>query len=65
MGKRVAAASVAKYVPVVGSAIAAAVGFGAMKVAGDAHVEDCYRTARALIEGGPAIEGTVTGRTTR
>ena len=61
VGKRVAAASVAKYVPVVGSAIAAAVGFGAMKVAGDAHVEDCYRTARALIgdsvRGAPLIEG--------
>ena len=50
VGKRVAAASVAKYVPVLGSAIAASIGFGAMKLAGDAHVEDCYRTARALLE---------------
>ncbi len=50
VGKRVAVASVAKYVPVLGSAIAASIGFGAMKLAGDAHVEDCYRTARALIE---------------
>lgn len=50
VGKRVAAASVAKYVPVLGSAIAATIGFGAMKLAGNAHVEDCYRTARALIE---------------
>jgi uncharacterized protein (DUF697 family) len=49
VGVRVASASVAKYVPVVGSAIAASIGFGAMKLAGDAHVEDCYRTARALL----------------
>ena len=49
VGMRVAAASVAKYVPVLGSAVAASIGFGAMKLAGDAHVEDCYRTARALL----------------
>ena len=50
MGKRLAAGTVAKLVPFAGSAVAAAIGFGAMKSAGDAHVEDCYRTARALIE---------------
>lgn len=49
VGVRVASASVAKYVPVVGSAVAASLGFGAMKLAGNAHVEDCYRTARALL----------------
>ena len=54
VGVRVASASIAKYVPIVGSAIAASIGFGAMKLAGDAHVEDCYRTARALLESHPA-----------
>ncbi len=49
VGVRVASASVAKYVPIVGSAIAATIGFGAMKLAGNAHIEDCYRTARALL----------------
>lgn len=49
VGVRVASASVAKYVPVIGSVVAASIGFGAMKLAGDAHVEDCYRTARALL----------------
>lgn len=49
VGVRVVGVSVAKYVPIVGSAISASVGFGAMKLAGDAHVEDCYRTARALL----------------
>lgn len=50
LGLRVATASVAKYVPVLGSAIAASIGFGAMKLAGNAHVDDCYRTARALLD---------------
>jgi hypothetical protein len=45
---RVAAASVAKYVPVVGSGIAAGISFGAMKLVGNAHIEDCYRIARDL-----------------
>ena len=49
VGVRVASASVAKYVPLVGSAITATIGFGAMKLAGNAHVEDCYRTARTLL----------------
>ena len=49
VGVRIASASVAKYVPIVGSAIAASIGFGAMKMAGNAHVEDCYRTAQALL----------------
>ena len=54
VGVRIASASMAKYVPVVGSAIAASIGFGAMKLAGNAHVEDCYRTARALLRLDPA-----------
>lgn len=49
VGVRLASASVAKYVPILGSAIAASIGFGAMKMAGNAHVEDCYRTAHALL----------------
>lgn len=53
VGVRVASASAAKYVPIVGSAIAASISFGAMKLAGDAHIEDCYRTARALLPAPP------------
>ena len=49
VGVRVASASMAKYVPIAGSAVAASVGFGAMKLAGNAHIEDCYRTARTLL----------------
>lgn len=53
MGVRLATASAAKYVPVLGSAVAASISFGAMKLAGNAHIEDCYKTARALIEAQP------------
>lgn len=49
IGVRVASASVARYIPLIGSAFAASVSFGAMKLAGNAHIEDCYRTARALL----------------
>ena len=49
-GIRLATASAAKYVPIMGSAVAATISFGAMKLAGNAHIEDCYKTARALID---------------
>jgi len=49
VGIRVATASVAKYVPVMGSLLAAAISFGAMKMVGNSHIDDCYETARTLI----------------
>ena len=49
-GVRLATASAAKYVPILGSAVAATISFGAMKLAGNAHIDDCYQTARSLIE---------------
>ncbi len=52
MGVRIATASVARYVPVIGSAFAASISFGAMKLAGNAHIEDCYATAQALSKAG-------------
>lgn len=60
MGVRIATASVARYVPLLGSAVAATLSFGAMKLAGDAHVEDCYRTAAALISEvrGPSLRAS-------
>lgn len=50
VGVRVATASVAKYVPVVGSAISATVSFGAMKWMGNSHVTDCYDAVRRIIQ---------------
>ena len=32
-----------------GSAVAATISFGAMKLVGNSHVEDCYKTALALL----------------
>lgn len=55
MGVRIATASVARYVPLIGSAVAASISFGAMKLAGNAHVEDCYATAKALAMTTPPV----------
>ncbi|MFS0773794.1 hypothetical protein [Sphingomonas sp. 1P08PE] len=49
MGVRLAAGSMARFVPLIGSAAAATISFGAMKLAGNAHIDDCYATARALL----------------
>ncbi len=57
MGVRIATGSMARFVPFIGSAVAATISFGAMKAIGDGHIEDCYRTARALID--PAAAATV------
>jgi hypothetical protein len=50
VAKRLAVGSAAKFVPFAGSALAAGLGFSAMKPAGNAHIEDCYRTARGLLD---------------
>ncbi len=55
VAKRLVVGSAAKFVPFAGSALAAALGFSAMKLAGNAHVEDCYRTARALLDEGRGL----------
>ena len=61
VAKRLAVGSAAKFVPFAGSALAAGLGFSAMKLAGNAHVDDCYRTARALLDGQAAAGGAVQG----
>ena len=49
LGLRFATVSVAKFVPLVGSALAAGVSFGAMKVLGERHIDDCFETARQAL----------------
>lgn len=49
VGVRVATKSVAKYIPLIGTAIASTVSFGAMKWMGNAHVDDCYEALRQLL----------------
>ena len=50
MGVRIATGSIARFVPFIGSAVAATISFGAMKMAGNAHIDDCYATAKALLD---------------
>ncbi len=57
VGVRIAAKSVAKWVPVVGSAAAAGISYTAMRLVGNRHVDDCYRVVRAVIErSGPVVD---------
>ena len=57
VGIRVATKSVVKYIPFLGSAIAASISFGAMKLVGNSHVDDCYEVAKSAIL---ALEETAT-----
>lgn len=61
IGVRVTVKSAAKWVPIVGQAAAATISFGAMRLVGNRHVEDCYRVARAVIEAGRPIVDTDVG----
>ena len=51
IGIRVATKSVAKYVPILGSALSASISFGAMKMVGNSHVDDCYEVAKRAVQG--------------
>ncbi|AVI62518.1 hypothetical protein [Halomonas sp. GFAJ-1] len=50
MGVKVASKGVAKFVPLVGSAVAGSISFTAMKYMGNSHIEDCYEIALATLE---------------
>lgn len=57
IGIRVTLKTAAKWVPFIGQAAAASISFGAMRLVGNRHVEDCYRVARAVLESRrPAIQ---------
>lgn len=49
VGIRVTTKTVAKFVPFLGQALAASISFGAMKMLGNAHVDDCYAVARKAL----------------
>lgn len=49
VGMQLATKSIVKYVPFLGSAIAASISFGAMKWVGDSHVQDCYAVAKKAL----------------
>ena len=48
IGIRVASKSTLRFIPILGQAIAAGMSFGAMKMLGDAHVDDCYKVVTEL-----------------
>jgi len=49
MGVRMGVKSVARFVPLVGQAAAAAISISAMRYIGNQHVEACYQLARQLV----------------
>ncbi|WP_445370776.1 hypothetical protein ACH518_15700 [Methylomonas sp. HW2-6] len=50
VGVRVATKSVAKFIPILGQALAASISFGAMKMVGNSHVDDCYEVAKKALQ---------------
>ena len=50
LGTRIARKSAAKFVPLLGSTLAATMSFRAMKLVGNAHIDDCYEVARKSLE---------------
>ncbi len=58
VGVRLTAGQVAKYVPLAGQAIAAAVGYSAIRYLGEEHLKDCVRVALAaqLLLPAPDVE---------
>ncbi|RUR53059.1 hypothetical protein [Vreelandella populi] len=50
MSGKIAAKSVTKYVPFIGSAVAGSISFAAMKYMGNSHIDDCYEIALAAME---------------
>ena len=56
IGVRVATKSAAKFIPILGQVLAATISFGAMKMIGNSHVDDCYEVAKkALLAGNGTI----------
>ena len=49
MGVRLASKSAVKFVPLLGQAVAASISFGAMRMIGNAHVDDCYEVAKQAL----------------
>jgi len=47
VGKRLTAKQAAKYVPLAGQAIAAVMGYTAIRYLGEEHIKDCVRVAQA------------------
>jgi uncharacterized protein (DUF697 family) len=55
IGIRVTTKSVARFIPFLGQAIAATISFAAMRMVGNAHVDDCYEIARQALDQGVQV----------
>ncbi|WP_430636675.1 hypothetical protein [Sphingomonas hankookensis] len=49
VGVRYASKSLLRFVPFAGQIAAAGISFGAMKLVGNAHIDDCYETVRRTL----------------
>jgi uncharacterized protein (DUF697 family) len=49
VGIRMATKSVARFIPILGQALAASISFGAMRMVGNSHVDDCYEVAKKFM----------------
>ena len=60
MGVRITTKGIVKFVPLIGQAVSASISFGAMKLLGNKHIEDCYEIARRTLldRAGSAADGT-------
>jgi uncharacterized protein (DUF697 family) len=50
IGVRIATKQVAKYIPILGQALSAGISFGAMKLVGNSHVDECYTVVKRAVE---------------
>ncbi|MDP4096202.1 hypothetical protein OIN60_05380 [Paenibacillus sp. P96] len=50
IGLRIATKQAARLVPLLGQGLAAALGFTAMRMIGNRHIDECYEVARRLME---------------
>ncbi|QLI80348.1 hypothetical protein HZU75_01695 [Chitinibacter fontanus] len=50
VGVRMVSKQAAKFIPILGMVVAATISFGAMRILGNAHIEDCYQVLKRQIE---------------
>jgi len=57
MGVRVTTKGIIKFVPFVGQAVSAGISFGAMRLLGNRHIDDCHEIARRALIGDAQAPG--------
>lgn len=67
VGMRLTAAQAAKYMPLAGQAVAALMGYTAIRYLGEEHIKDCVRVARAaqLVLPAPGVQDTASSLRSR